>query len=256
MEGREIPQKEAECIDTSKIPQFRRDKIRHSLEKEEIISYEALSEQLGVSVSTIRRDIEKMAEGKEVEVLRGGFVRLQKRRVDPLASTNHTNRAAQKEAIAKQAIGLLEDGDIIFIDSGTTTSLLGKYLAGKRVTVVTTSISFLNYLPIEGVNCILIGGEVVSEREMVCGVSAEKQLSNMYFDKAFLSISGYTDKGVYANDIREARNKELAKERSHETYLLADTTKLNRWGFLKFMEPNEGILITENGIWNEPTCDE
>lgn len=67
-----------------------------------------------------------------------------------------------------------------------------------------------------------------------------------HFDKAFISISGCNDDGVYANDIRKARNKELVKERSHCTYLLADTSKLNRWGFLKFMDMNEGILITED----------
>lgn len=233
-------------IKETNIPQIRQKQILDSLSFDETISLETLADQLGVSVSTVRRDVGKMATDNGIEVLRGGFVRLQKRRVDPLASMNHGNNAKKKDIIAQRAVSVVEDGDIIFIDSGTTTSLMGKYLNGKRATVVTTSISFLSYLPIEGVNCIIVGGEVVSEREAVCGVNAEKHLSQMYFDKAFISISGCNDDGVYANDIREARNKELVKERSHCTYLLADTSKLNRWGFLKFMDMNEGILITED----------
>ena len=230
------------------VPQFRKEEILDSLTKQDSVSLEDLSEKLGVSISTVRRDVVKMAEARDVEMLRGGIVRLQKRRVDMLASLNHANLAPQKEIIAQRAVDLVEDGDIIFIDSGTTTSAMGKYLGNKRITVVTTSIAFLQYLPLPNVNLILIGGEVVYERECVCGTNAEKQLSTMYFDKAFISISGYTEEGVYANDMREARNKELVKERSHCTYLLADSTKINRWGFLKFMDPAEGILITESNV--------
>ena len=228
------------------VPQFRQEEILDSLSKQEAVSLEALSEQLGVSVSTVRRDVVKMVEARNVEMLRGGIVRLQKRRVDMLASLNHANLATEKETIAKRAVELVEEGDIIFIDSGTTTSAMGKYLGDKKITVVTTSTALLKYLPLPNINLILIGGEVVYERECVCGTIAEKELSSMYFDKAFISISGFTDEGVYANDLREGRNKELVKERSHTVYLLADNTKRNRWGFLKFMDPSEGILITED----------
>ena len=74
---------------------------------------------------------------------------------------------------------------------------------------------------------------------------AEKQLSNMYFDKAFLSISAYTDTGIFANDIREGRKKEIVKEHSSETYALADRTKQQQWGFMQIMDRSECTLITE-----------
>ncbi len=229
------------------VPQFRQEEILEALKDEGTATLEDLSAKLGVSVSTVRRDVEKMVGERHVEMLRGGIVRLQKRRVDFSASEGHVRLAPQKEAIAKRAVELIEDGDIVFIDSGSTTSAMGKFLGDKRVTVVTTSTAFLRYLPLPNVDCIMIGGQIVSEREATCGTIAEKQLSVMCFDKAFLSVSGYTENGVYANDIREARNKELAKERAHCTYLLADSTKLHRWGFVKFMEPAEGELITEDG---------
>ena len=228
------------------IPQVRQEEILESLETKESVTLEGLSEMLGVSVSTVRRDVEKMVNKHSVEMLRGGVVRLQKRRVDFLASEGHGKLTLQKEAIARKAVALIEDGDIVFIDSGSTTSAMGKFLADKKITVVTTSTAFLRHLPLPNAECIMIGGQIVYERECTGGTMAEKQLSMMYFDKAFLSISGYTEDGVYANDIRESRNKEMVKERSHCTYLLADSTKLNRWGFVKFMEPDEGILITEN----------
>ena len=113
-------------IKETNIPQIRQKQILDSLSFDETISLETLADQLGVSVSTVRRDVGKMATDNGIEVLRGGFVRLQKRRVDPLASMNHGNNAKEKDIIAQRAVSVVEDGDIIFIDSGTTTSLMGK----------------------------------------------------------------------------------------------------------------------------------
>ena len=237
----------------STIPQMRQEEILKSLKNEEAVTLEGLSEKLGVSVSTVRRDVEKMANENTVEMLRGGIVRLQKRRIDFLASESHSHLTAEKEAIAQHAVKLIEDGDIVFIDSGSTTSAMGKFmeefLGGKQVTVITTSTAFLRHLPIKNVKCIMIGGEIINERECTCGPVAVEQLSKFRFDKAFLSISGYTDDGVYANDLHEARNKELARKLSHCTYLLADTTKMDRWAFTKIMEPSDGTLITEKGLY-------
>lgn len=238
----------------STIPQMRQEEILESLENEEAVTLEGLSEKLGVSVSTVRRDVEKMVSENTVEMLRGGIVRLQKRRVDFLASEGHGQLTTQKEAIARRAVEFIEDGDIVFIDSGSTTAAMGKFMGEKRVTVVTTSMAFVRHLPIPNVECIMIGGQIVNDRECTGGSIAEKQLSIMYFDKAFLSISGYTDDGVYANDLHEGRNKEMVKERSHCTYLLADSTKQHRWGFIKFMEPSEGTLITENTPGVQPSA--
>ena len=228
------------------LSQVRKEEILESLENEEVVYLKDLSRRLGVSVSTVRRDVLKMMDEDGIEMLRGGAVRLQKRRLDLPSEKNRLVHADSKEIIAQKAAALVQDGDVIYIDAGTTTSAMYKYLKGKTAVVVTPSVSILRQPSISGISLILIGGEVNGELETINGSLAEKQLCSMYFDKAFLSISGYTGNGVFANDIREARKKEIVKERSYLTYAMADSSKLRRWGFIKVMDTDECTLITES----------
>lgn len=150
-----------------------------------------------------------------------------------------------KHMIARKAAALVEDGDIIYIDAGTTTSAMTRYLENKKITVVTPSLEVLQQLPVKGVSFVAVGGELNYELASFCGPIAEKILSQMYFDKAFLSASAYSDYGVFANDIREGRKKEIVKEHSSETYVLADRTKQQQWGFMQVMDRSECTIITE-----------
>ncbi|MFR8172516.1 MAG: DeoR/GlpR family DNA-binding transcription regulator [Marvinbryantia sp.] len=165
--------------------------------------------------------------------------------LDPPTLENQKLRMDVKHMIARKAAALVEDGDIIYIDAGTTTSAMTRYLENKKITVVTPSLEVLQQLPVKGVSFVVVGGELNFELASFCGPIAEKILSQMYFDKAFLSVSAYSDYGVFANDIREGRKKEIVKEHSSETYVLADRTKQQQWGFMQVMDRSECTIITE-----------
>lgn len=227
------------------LAQFRQEKILKTLENKGVVYLRELASEMGISESTVRRDIMKLEQENSVEALRGGAIRLKRRKVDlPVVESSKT-RMDEKQVIARKAASLVQDGDIIYIDAGTTTSAMIKYLANKRITVVTSSMEVLQQLPVPGVSVVSIGGEVNMELESICGPIAEKNLSMLYFDKAFFSISAYSDMGIFVNDIREARKKEIVKEHSFVTYILADSSKQNQWGFIRFMDSDEGILISE-----------
>lgn len=102
----------------------------------------------------------------------------------------------------------MEDGDCVYVDSGTTTVGMLKYLQGKRITIVSSSTELLDNLPIKNAKCILLGGEVRDDLESVLGALTEKMISDMYFDKAFIGANGYIpDGGIYTYDDREARKR-------------------------------------------------
>ena len=152
----------------------------------------------------------------------------------------------QKEIIARKAADLVQDGDCIYVDSGTTTISMLRYSKGKNVTVVSSSTQIIEYLPIKGVKCILLGGEVRADLASVFGALTEKMLTNMYFDKSFIGANGYVeDEGIYTYDPRESRKKEIVKENSQQVYVLMDTSKKNKRAFTKVFDFNKCVLITE-----------
>ncbi len=155
-------------------------------------------------------------------------------------------RQAEKEIIARKAAALVEDGDCVYVDSGTTTVGMLKYLQGKRITIVSSSTELLDNLPIKNAKCILLGGEVRDDLESVLGALTEKMISDMYFDKAFIGANGYIpDGGIYTYDDREARKKVIVKDHSKVVYVLMDTSKKNKYAFSKVFDLGEAILITE-----------
>lgn len=228
------------------IPDVRKKKILEYMAEKDVVYISDLAEELEFSLSTIRRDLKSLEQDGDVVLLRGGAARVRSQGYDePVVKKKLINSEA-KEIIARKAAELIEDGDCIYVDSGTTTAALLKYLSGKNITIVSSSTQLMDYMPIKGAKCILLGGEVRDDLESVYGALTEKMIASMYFDKAFIGANGYMeDGGVYTYDHREARKKEIVKEYAKETYLLMDTTKKNKYAFAKVFDLDECTLITE-----------
>lgn len=228
------------------VPDLRRESIVNYIAGRDVTYMKDLASELGISLSTIRRDLQALHDEGEVIIMRGGAVRTKQGDFDePVVKKKLLNSDA-KETIAQKAAELVVDGDCIYIDSGTTTVAMLKYLHGKQITIVSSSTQLMDNMPIKGAKCILLGGEVRDDLESVIGAITEKLISTMYFDKAFIGGNGYVkDGGVYTYDINEARKKEMVKEFSHSTYVLMDTSKKNKYAFSKAFDLSECILITE-----------
>lgn len=228
------------------VPDLRRESILNYIAKRDVVYMKELANELGISLSTIRRDLQTLQKESEIIIMRGGAVRIKQGDYDePVVRKKLLNNEA-KEIIAQKAATLVNDGDCIYIDSGTTTVAMLKYLHGKNITIVCSSTQLMENMPIKGAKCILLGGEVRDDLESVFGSVTEKMISMMHFDKAFIGGNGYIeDGGIYTYDMNEARKKEIAKDFAHTTYVLMDTSKKNKYAFSKVFDLSEGILITE-----------
>lgn len=228
------------------VPDLRKKEIIDYMSQKDVAYMKDLADELGISLSTIRRDLQALQNEGEVFIMRGGAVKIVKRDFDEPVIRKKLIKSEAKEIIAKKAADLVEAGDCIYVDSGTTTVAMLKYLAGKNITIVSSSTQLMDYMPIKDGKCILLGGEVRDDLESVFGSLTEKMISNMHFDKSFIGANGYIeDGGIYTYDLREARKKEIVKEYSKVTYVLMDTSKKNKYAFTKVFELNECILITE-----------
>ncbi|MFC7108388.1 DeoR/GlpR family DNA-binding transcription regulator [Nonomuraea rubra] len=159
-----------------------------------------LASQLGVSPSTIRRDLEALDRDGTLRRVRGGALASAGPGADadadrPFAEVMGTDEQ-DKEAVAARAARLVADGDVILLDIGTTTMRLARRLRGRRVTVVTSSLAVLDVLRSDPeVELLLLGGMVRRAYHSLVGVLTEAALGQVVADRVFLGASGVRPDG-------------------------------------------------------------
>ncbi|SIQ42654.1 DeoR/GlpR family DNA-binding transcription regulator [Halanaerobium kushneri] len=237
------------------IPYVRRKKILNDLNKNELIYIEDLINKFSeVSESTIRRDLKQLEEDGYLDYLSGGAVKLRTTSYDMPLQKKQELHTKEKKAIARYAASLVQEGEVIYIDSGTTTLEMIDYLKDKKIKIVTSNTVFINNIHEYKFDCILLGGEISSDLGSVGGPITERQLQELYFDKAFIGASGYSlESGINTPDTREATKKRIVKEHSKKTYVLVDGSKAYKQTFCKAFDIDECVIITneENSILKE-----
>lgn len=194
------------------------------------ISVSEISEQLGVSAVTIRSDLESLAENGLIIRTRGGGI--------PAFHQSIIDRqkamAAEKLSIAKAAADLVTDGDRIMIVAGTTTSLIPRFLLGKRdVHIVTNSTLLLPYVRINpALHVTVIGGRFSASAEAMVGPIALRQLTQFHVRMAFLGTDGFSvDKGFTAHQVEVAEVVRHMAGQAEQCILCVDSSKYGKAGF-------------------------
>ena len=229
------------------VPYERRKEILQLLEAKEIVTLEDFCELLGdVSESTIRRDLKTLENEGFINLLRGGAAKLKGGYYDtPVESRNQLN-VEEKEKIAKTAAAMVQDGDVVYIDSGSTPLLMVKYLQGKRITLVTTNTGMASELKDSDMQCIMVGGQLNVKTASVYGGMTNSVLRELHFDKAFLGASGFSAKyGINTPDLEEVKKKQIIRNNSRKTYVLADSSKDGKETMCKIFEMSEVKIICD-----------
>lgn len=188
---------------------------------------------LGMSESTVRRLFIRL-ENSGAAMRRYGGIQLlhDSPAVDYLYEQVEEQSVFQKRLIGRQAAGMVENGDVLYLDSGTTlacfcTALSARISEGELsgVTVFTNSLVNLEILaPRMTVN--LIGGEYRPRRRDFCGYLAEEAVGGLHFTKCFLGTDGFHLRyGFTATDFHTARLNELAIGNTDRRYVLMDSSK-------------------------------
>ncbi|QPP06261.1 DeoR/GlpR transcriptional regulator [Streptomyces bathyalis] len=187
-----------------------------------------LAARFGISVSTVRRDLQQLAGDGHIHRTYGGAVaggHAAERTLDEKESGNR----AQKEAIARAAAEHVHDGDVILIDAGTTTGRLARLLQSRgSLTVITNSTIALRHLAeAQGIELIVLGGRVRRPNGAILGPEGEETLRRLTPDVVFLGADGlHARDGLSCPTLEQAHSKELMAERGREVLVLADSSKL------------------------------
>jgi DeoR/GlpR family transcriptional regulator of sugar metabolism len=213
---------------------------------------EQLSDVLGVSSMTIRRDLDWLDERGQLKRVHGGAVGMDVAPSWKPFGERRDEFSREKRMIGGLAAGLVADGERIILDSGTTTLHIARNLE-CRVDLVTIT----NSLPVAeelvrcpGVTAIVLGG-LLKPRELCCvGSMVTEELSRLSADRVFLSAAGFDIiRGVTDPDIREVEVKRAMIRAAREVVLVADSSK---WGVVALarIEPLCAIhkIVTDRGL--------
>ena len=225
---------------------IRRNKILEILHKEKKVYIADLSQLLGASLVTIRSDLDALAEQGQLIRMAGGAV-LPNEETNPTFSPIN-NREAKQE-IATTVADFIEDGNTLFINSGTTTLLVAESLKTKKnLSIVTNSLpiaTLLGKLPTFRV--ILLGGTINTQYAFTYGTDTQEQLNRYGADWAILSVDGVSPDGdISTCHAEEAIIDRLMITRAKKVLIVADTTKIGRTGFSYVSRCDNKIKILTN----------
>jgi DeoR/GlpR family transcriptional regulator of sugar metabolism len=230
------------------LPASRHGEILRLVRSSGVVSVEALAANLGVSPSTIRRDLQSLDADGALRRVRGGAGCVPD---DPVPFSEVATVAADdKERVARNAAELVGDGEVVLLDIGTTTARLARMLRGRRVTVITSSLAVVDELRDDtAVELLVLGGILRRNYLSLVGMLTEQALREVRAHRLFLGTSGIARDGqVRDSTLVEVPVKRAMIDAAEQTVVVADRGKFPGTGLLPVCGPEEvDVIVTNEG---------
>lgn len=224
------------------------------LEREGTVSVATFSKLLDTSEATVRRDINILDKiGKLKKVYGGATISTNElfstRELD--SKEKNTINVNEKRQIAMYAASLIEDGDSVYIDAGTTTGFVPEFLKNKNAFFVTNGIEIAKSLTFLGMKTVLLGGNIKLSTDSVIGEECIRILKKYNFNKGFFGTNGITsNEGFTTPDSKEAAVKSYAISHTKDVYILADSDKFGKIYAVTFLNIADAVIVTNNSKIN------
>jgi DeoR/GlpR family transcriptional regulator of sugar metabolism len=205
-------------------------------------SADELAAHVGFSPITVRRDLGLLEQNKKIRRIHGGAIP----GMLPEFATNIASRvphnADEKRAIARFAATLIQPGEKLFLDTGSTCYYLAKIIPDNLgLTVITQSLDNILALKSKsGLKLICLGGVMDEILDAFVGPLAEIQLDSFFADKAFLGAASIDpQRGCFDDTVVEQRMKVQMNHQARESYVLLDSSKFGRLALHKSLSIEE-----------------
>ncbi len=207
----------------------RRNQLLELVRRRGFAALPELARELQVSESTVRRDLEQLEESGTAKRIHGGVLYSGSSPKLAHFASRQPFRWAEKRAIAQAAVELIDDGDTVVLDGGTTTYEVARLLVGRPLHVVTTSLPVANlFASSAGSDLILIGGNICPRTGVAQGPLAEKMLHSLRVEKTVLSVAGINEEGFFNNNVLLVETERAMMDAAGEVIVVADSSKLGR----------------------------
>ena len=232
------------------LPRERQFRILELVNQRLSCSVNELSEELSVSVDTIRRDLKQLESKQMIQRTHGGAMRRPGVLLDPTVDQRTNIMLDEKRAIGAKAASLVADNEAIFIDAGTTTWQMAKQLTANDVIVITNAVNILQtVIANPRIDTIIVtGGQFRQGIYSLVGPETEEQLQRYRVDKLFLGVSESLSTSALRPNRIEAQVKMKMIEAARQVILLVDHSKFDKVSLVSIAPVSRVDLIITD--WN------
>jgi DeoR/GlpR family transcriptional regulator of sugar metabolism len=206
--------------------------ILEALQENKRVTVQELSQRFGTSEVTIRRDLQELAATGMLVRAHRGAIQVSPAPPEPPIVHRMSLEQHEKECIARSAAALVQDGDSIFIGSGSTTAHLAHFLTcHKNMTVVTNALNIATDLAAlcEDITIVVTGGVVRAQELSILGHITENTLLEVRVDKVFMGMQAISlEEGLTTDHMPEVATTRKILDKAAEVIVLADHTKFGR----------------------------
>ena len=228
----------------------RRNRLLELVRVRRFVSLPELARELQVSQSTVRRDLDQLEKQGDASRTHGGVLYAGSSPRLPHFDVRQPARLEQKRLIAERTLELIEEGDTVLLDGGSTTYEVARLLVGLPLHVVTTSLPVANLFASDGnSDLVLIGGNICPRTGVVQGPYADKMLESLRVRKTILSAAAVNDEGFFNNNLLLVETERAMMRAADEVIVVADSSKFGHRSLTHLCELGAvENLVVDNGI--------
>jgi DeoR/GlpR family transcriptional regulator of sugar metabolism len=231
----------------------RRHRLLELITRQGYATLDELVRVLAVSESTIRRDLEALDLAGSIKRTHGGAIYTGEVRSMPAFDDRTGTSVPEKRAIGQLVASLLEDGDTVLLDGGTTTLEVARALLGRRVQVVTNSLPIAQLLASsQQTDLILIGGYVYPRTGVALGPLAIATMQSLRVRTAILGAGGIVPEGIYNSNSLLVETERQMMSCGQDVMIVADRTKFGRLALARLCALEDvDLVVSDSGLSDE-----
>ncbi|MCM2369528.1 DeoR/GlpR family DNA-binding transcription regulator [Aporhodopirellula aestuarii] len=237
----------------------RREKLRDHVRAQGFAALGELSSILGVSESTVRRDLEVLEDAGQTRRTHGGVYWTGETDTIGTFRSHRDDGWPRKQAIGRLASSFIEDGDTILLDGGSTVYELARLIVNRTLQVVTNSLPVAHLLSTsDSIDLVMIGGCVRRRTSVTIGPMADAMLADINVAKTFLSVAGVTERGFFNSDMMLVESEKAMIAAADQTIVLADSSKFGKVSLSQICRLGEvNRILTDGELENrwKSTCE-
>jgi DeoR family transcriptional regulator, aga operon transcriptional repressor len=234
----------------------RLDTILTRLSEDGSVAVTGLAQDLGVSMATIRRDLELLESQRLLSRTHGGAVSHGVLYELPLRYRSGRHEA-EKHRIAEAAVGRLDDARVVGLTGGTTTTEVARRLAGRELTVVTNALNIAAELAVRpNLKLVVTGGVARPESYELVGPLADATLGDLNIDVVFVGVDGASRAGMTTHHEVEAHTDRRMIERAERAVVVCDASKIGRSALAVICHPRDVDELITDGAADPARLDE
>jgi DeoR/GlpR family transcriptional regulator of sugar metabolism len=207
----------------------RRNQLLEMVRSRGFASLPELADELKVSESTIRRDLDYLEDVGSAKRTHGGVFYTGAAPKLPPFDERQPAQWDKKKLIAQEAANLVEDGDAVLLDGGSTTYEVARLLVGRRLQIVTNSLPVANLFASSATSdLVIVGGYVYPRTGVALGPYANAMLERLNVRRTILSVSGVNERGFFNSNLLLVETEQAMMRAADEVIVVADSTKFGR----------------------------